>query len=334
MDDLDALLERGWKLLDDGDLAAAAAAAERAVGQAPHAAEAHSLAGAVAAANGDNDRALAAFKRAMKLDESWAEPALLAAQLVAADGNLEEALALCERALDAAEEEDEYADALLCKAELQIALEDEDGARATLGELPPVALPDSALETRAADAFMELGDLEAAERHYRSALALDPDEADAHYGLGVLAFEKDEADEAVRRFQKVRELDLASPPVPWAITQEALEARVEAALEELPERAKKLLGNVPVIVEDYPSPELIADGIDPRLLGLFVGLPYPEQGMGAPPDLQRILLFKRNIERDARTADEVEEQIRITILHETGHFFGLEEEELEALGLD
>ena len=55
---------------------------------------------------------------------------------------------------------------------------------------------------------------------------------------------------------------------------------------------------------------------------------------GQPPHLECVLLFKRNIERDARTVEEVDQEIRTTLLHETGHFFGLDEEDLEGLGLD
>jgi predicted Zn-dependent protease with MMP-like domain len=92
---------------------------------------------------------------------------------------------------------------------------------------------------------------------------------------------------------------------------------------------------VPILVEDYPSDELIDDGLDPRLYGLFDGVPFPEQSsLGAPPHLERVLLFQRNLERHARTADELEEQIRITLLHETGHFFGMDEADLADVGLD
>ena len=83
------------------------------------------------------------------------------------------------------------------------------------------------------------------------------------------------------------------------------------------------------------SLEIVTDGGDPRMLGFFSGVPYPEQSniAGAPPHLDRVFLYQRNIERYSRTNDEVEEEIRKTLLHETGHFFGLSEEELEAMGL-
>jgi predicted Zn-dependent protease with MMP-like domain len=80
---------------------------------------------------------------------------------------------------------------------------------------------------------------------------------------------------------------------------------------------------------------VVADGFDPRGLGLFAGVPFPEQSsMGAPPHLEAVFLYQRNIERVARSTAEVEAEIRTTLLHETGHFFGLDEEDLAEMGLD
>ena len=80
---------------------------------------------------------------------------------------------------------------------------------------------------------------------------------------------------------------------------------------------------------------MVAEGCDPRMMGFFSGVPYPEKGTldGTPPSLDTVFLYQRNIERYARSVDEVEEEIRKTLLHETGHFFGLSEEELEEMGL-
>ncbi len=110
---------------------------------------------------------------------------------------------------------------------------------------------------------------------------------------------------------------------------------VEQAIAKLPPRCKSLLENVPIVVEDYPSEPLVRDGVDPRVLGLFVGQPFPAQStLGPPPSLTQILLFQRNIEREAATPEAAEEEILITLLHEIGHFFGMDEEDLEELGLD
>jgi predicted Zn-dependent protease with MMP-like domain/Tfp pilus assembly protein PilF len=330
-------LEAGWQNLDEGKLDEAHACAEAALKAAPDSPEAYTLRAAVAAAAGDSEAAFADYERAMALDAEYVEPRLLCAELAATEGDGERARELCDEALDLAEEEDEYLDALLLKAEVELGDEDPDAAAATLAELPPadVALPSGAHHLRAADCFLELEDPDAAEAHFQAALKLDAGDSDALYGLGLTAEARGDAPAQKNFWKQTAALDRKSERAPWSVSSDRLEEIVEAALSELPERARTLLGNVPILVEDYPSDELIDDGLDPRLLGLFTGTPFPEQpSMGAAPHLEHVLLFHRNIERVARSADEMADQIRITLLHETGHFFGLDEEELAELGLD
>jgi predicted Zn-dependent protease with MMP-like domain/Flp pilus assembly protein TadD len=333
---LEAQLETAWKHLDAGDVKAARKAAEAALALSPEAPEPHTLLGALASVEGEPKAALEAFDRAMALDPEYFEPIFLAAQLQAAEGNLEEALTLCERALDCAEEEEEFLDTLLLKAELELGIDDPDAAAETLAELPPVDLPEAGFHIRAGGCLLELDQIDDAERHFLAAARLDPGLADAHHGLGMVAEARGDDKAKIEHFQTVRTLDLKEPAPPWSVTPERLEERVEAALAELPARARKLLENVPIVVEDYPSATLVGDGVDPRLLGLFSGVPYPEQSTlsGQAPHLECVMLFKRNLERDARTSEEVEQEIRITLLHETGHFFGMDEADLEEVGLD
>ncbi len=224
----------------------------------------------------------------------------------------------------------------MLKAELELGLDDTDAAAETLAELPPVDLPEASFHVRAGGCLLELDELEGAERHFQSAAKLDPASADAHHGLGLVAEANGDEKEMIEHFKKVRALDLAEPAPPWTVTVDRVEELVEAALAELPERARKLLANVPVLIEDYPSDALLADGVDPRLYGMFSGTPYPEQSnvAGQAPHLEHVLLFKRNLERDARGSAELEQEIRTTLLHETGHFFGMDEADLEEVGLD
>ncbi|MGZ3406772.1 MAG: metallopeptidase family protein [Polyangia bacterium] len=328
-------IEEGWQLLENGKVDDARKLADRAVTSDPESPEAHTLVGAVASAEGDVDAALEAFERAMELDEDYLDPILLAAETYALEGDAKEALKLCERALDVAEEEDEYVDAILLKAEVELGDDDPEAAEASLAELPPVALPTAALELRAGDAFLEVENWDRAAEHFERAGKKEPDNADAAYGLGLVAEARGEAEAMIGHFQRVRVLDAKAPPLPWAVSEERMEELVEAALAELPERAQKLLENVPVMVEHTPSEEVVADGFDPRGLGLFAGVPFPEQSaLSGPPHLEAVFLYQRNIERVARSTAEVEAEIRTTLLHETGHFFGLDEEDLAELGLD
>ena len=110
---------------------------------------------------------------------------------------------------------------------------------------------------------------------------------------------------------------------------------VQQAYETLPDNVTKALQNLEVVVERWPSRELLDDLGDVRpyqLLGLYIGVPLPDRGSELPqlPDL--IYLFQRPIERRCNTPQEVVEEVRVTLLHEVGHYFGLEEEDLERQG--
>ena len=117
-------------------------------------------------------------------------------------------------------------------------------------------------------------------------------------------------------------------------TLETVSAVAESALAELPDRARALLRDVPIVIAELPAEDDVATGLDPRALGLFAGTAYPDMPhVGGQPGLTQIVLFRRNIERIAEDEDELREEIRTTLLHETGHFFGLDEAELEGAGL-
>lgn len=100
---------------------------------------------------------------------------------------------------------------------------------------------------------------------------------------------------------------------------------VEEELERLPEVFRKKLTNIAVIVEDSPPTEPDRESF---LLGLFHGIPLTEKSVtqAAPPD--RIFLYQKNIEAVCSNEKEIRRQIRDTLLHEVGHYFGLGEDEL------
>lgn len=187
---------------------------------------------------------------------------------------------------------------------------------------------------RAADCFQALGQLEDAESHYRSALALDVDSADALHGLGLIHQERGETDEMIEAWLRVRAMDLALSPFPWSLSLDEFTATAESALAEIPESTRKRLANLPVLAAEYPSEVLIRDGVDPRILGIITGVPFPfKLTLAEGAELDCVQLFQRNIERICSNRDEVLEEIRITVLHETGHYFGLSDEDLEEIGL-
>lgn len=124
----------------------------------------------------------------------------------------------------------------------------------------------------------------------------------------------------------------------------------ERVLEGLPAGIRRLVDEVPVIVEDRPSRDLLIElGEDPddpevalEFCGLHTGVPYTEESVedsaGLPPEIR---LFREGIVDQAGGWDEVDgvggeamvlDEIRVTLLHEIGHQFGLDEDDLDELG--
>lgn len=100
---------------------------------------------------------------------------------------------------------------------------------------------------------------------------------------------------------------------------------VRAALDELPPNIAASLQNVAVVVEDENAE-------DPDLLGLYHGVPLPERGdmAGVLPDT--ISIYRIPLEESFPDPAELQEEIRITVLHELGHYFGLDEDQIADLG--
>ncbi|NOS99636.1 MAG: metallopeptidase family protein [Phycisphaerales bacterium] len=111
---------------------------------------------------------------------------------------------------------------------------------------------------------------------------------------------------------------------------------VEEAVAEIPPQMAVYLENVVIDVEDMPDAETCAsmELDDPaELMGLYHGTPLTERSVemsGQMPD--RIVIYQRNIEREARSRREIIDEVRTTVLHEIGHHFGLDEDALDDLG--
>lgn len=116
------------------------------------------------------------------------------------------------------------------------------------------------------------------------------------------------------------------------VSPEEFESLVEQALDGLPEEFAEVLDNVAVMVEDEPDPEdLEALGMEPdeELFGLYQGVPLAERDTfynGALPD--RVLIYRGPILRACSSRREVVREIRDTVIHELGHHFGLDEEDM------
>jgi predicted Zn-dependent protease with MMP-like domain len=102
---------------------------------------------------------------------------------------------------------------------------------------------------------------------------------------------------------------------------------VRSALDELPPELAGGLRNVAVVVE-------AENADDPDLYGLFEGVPLTEGGPDAGDLPNRIAIYRVPLEADFADEQELREEIRITVLHELGHYFGLDEERLAELGYE
>ena len=187
--------------------------------------------------------------------------------------------------------------------------------------------------------LFELGQFQNARRSLERALAVEPDCAHSSYHMALVMEHLDEAEQAERLFQKAAHIAPDLYPVPVRIEAEEFEAASDDALKGLPSEIRDYVSNCPIIIEDLPSSDLVRDeNLSPTVLGLFLGVPLTEPGANpiAPEpraDTDRMLLFKRNLEKIASNRAELIKQIRITVWHEIGHYLGKDEAELEKLGL-
>jgi len=124
-------------------------------------------------------------------------------------------------------------------------------------------------------------------------------------------------------------------PAHWKKLLALAQAEVEATLAALPPDLRAHAKALPVACEALPSAELQADEVEPDTLGLFVGGAFPDNESGAAPLPPQIILYLENIWNLAEGEETAfREEIRITYLHELGHYLGLEEIDLEERGLD
>ncbi len=117
------------------------------------------------------------------------------------------------------------------------------------------------------------------------------------------------------------------------VSRRRFEELVGDALDSIPEELGEQLENVAIVVEDWPTAEQL-DGRRGTLLGLYEGVPLtarsPLSYAGVMPD--RITIFRGPLSERARDEEDLARQVRVTVVHEVGHYFGIDDDQLRRLG--
>ncbi len=125
--------------------------------------------------------------------------------------------------------------------------------------------------------------------------------------------------------------------------RERFDRLLEAEINALPPQVRQWLDEVPVIVEDEPSEELLDEmdvADDDDLMGVHSGIPLTQRSVEDHPDVpDHILIFRRPIYETAGWPGAVDRralrrEVHVTLLHEIGHHFGLDEDDLARLGYE
>jgi predicted Zn-dependent protease with MMP-like domain/lipopolysaccharide biosynthesis regulator YciM len=332
---VESILDEAQEALAEGELKHALDALARARKKDANHPAVHMLEATIWAEQGKVDKAITRYLEIAREHPDEPAPWINAALLELHSRNRPEAaIELVDKGLELVDDEDELTAAILCKAEACLALGEPGQARArdALSELAVGVLDDPYDLIAVASLWLDAGAPKKAIELLADLEDADEAAADANHLLGQAYAELGRDQDAASVWLQTLRLDEQALRPPWSLPASQFEAGAQAALSELPPRALELLANVPILIEDAPSREQVAEGLDPRVLGVFSGVPLAEQS-GTPADLTTITLFQRNLEAVVDDGDELLEQIRITVLHETAHFFGLDDEELERIGL-
>jgi len=331
-DRLHADLDRGFEALERGDIEEAEAALARCNRIDRKHADVVTLGAAVADARGDADVALERYSALAELQPDNPMPRICIARIQLRDvGDPDAALDTLDAAFDFIDEEPDLIEAILIRTEALIAIEDLENARAAIGELSTSVIEDAELALDLGELALAAEDPLLAARWAEAAQRDAEHRADALHLLGRVHEASGDRAAMIEAWQQVRTLD-AERPARVSISDDELERIASEALAELPDTARAKLEHVPILIDGAPSQELVADGLDPRTLGVIDGPTLAEpDAVGSPTHIR---LFKKNLEAIAIDLDHLAAEVRITVLHETAHYFGLEEDDLEKLGLD
>lgn len=263
------------------------------------------------------------------VDTNWRE-LIDEAELAWRAGDAHAALQFCDRA--ASVSEDARYLAATVRGNVLLSIGDADGALSSFDSVADPAVADPQLDCLRGVALFEQGRLPEAESALRSVLRSNPNWAEAHFILALIA-EITENDQAVEHYRRARRLDPDRFPASLQFTRSEFERAVAKAIEGLPEPVLAVAQNIPILISAVPSLSDLQE-ISPRLSPRCGGVLVAEKPMAQAtqdPSPVTLLLFKRNLERNCKTIAAVTNQIRLICLHEIGRAMGLSEDELDRL---
>ncbi|MCZ6462766.1 MAG: metallopeptidase family protein [Proteobacteria bacterium] len=340
--------DRYWDCLDQameashgGRTDEAMAWLEEALRAHPEGAEAHNGRGEILWDEDAVDDALREFEKAIAADPKFTAAHLNRAEILIEElGEFEHVLEVCDELLAGRPElprpdRSLQAEIYYLKSKALFYLDDLGGALFLVRRAIKAGGDQPVYRAFEGQILFELGRYEEARRVLEHAVALDSESPHAVYHFALAQERAGDPEEAQRAFAQANSLDPQHYPLPEVVDDEVFRGAVSEALANLPRSIRDYVENVPVLVEDFPSVEMVeSENVSPQILGIFVGVPRTEASVSSqPPDLDRVMIFKRNLEKICSDSEELIEQIQITVRHEIGHYLGLDEDDMERLGL-
>lgn len=328
-----ALLDRAWEHLSRGEQEAAAKIAQEALSLEPEHPEALHLLAEIALNRDEIESSERYTTRALTKDPEYFPSYLMRVHIALAKDSFDSARSLAEAALTHAHNNDDSFEARLLLAELLLEEGKERLAQKQILEAFKAPPLEPTLIAQLGEALLDLcRDPNRAQSILEPAAKEHKNNADLRYALGR-AYQEQEDPRYIEEFLVVHSLEEAQPKPPFGLSKEAFLQAAEDSFANLPDEIKEQLEDVAILVEDRPSRALVEGGLDPRSMGLFDGPPvsHGKNGHATPT---RILLFQHNIELACQSKEQILEEIEITLLHEIGHYLGLEEDDLYERGLN
>lgn len=305
----------------------------------PDGAEAHNSRGEILWEEGRWEDAVDEFELAVKAD-----PKFVAARLNRAELLVEE-LGECELALEQLDEmlaggpkqprldRASQAEVHYLKARGLFLMDDLEGALFLVRRALQSGGDQGTYRAFEGQILFELGRFEEARRQLEVALMIDPDYSHAIYHLGLALERTGDQEGAAKAFERAHTLSPELHTMPCELSEEGLRSIAAATFDELPRSIRAYVENVPILIEDFPSQELVdCENVSPQILGIFIGVPRTAVQETAPvEDVSRVILFRCNLAK--LPPEDLEEEIMKTVKHEIGHYLGLDEDALARLGL-